>query len=216
MTATSDEQWLSTPAAEKASGVGRRQLVRLATSGVIGRQKTAGGAWQYSATDCEGYQASKDAGADADADTMLGQAYGLINTLVGPAKAFCELLQRENHSLRERNFQLESKIDDVLRAREELLCLKVDREMAVRHQEQVEERKERIFKLVENQVGPQLLSAVGSGGAAGAAKALMQSLDETQVQLLLDADLMSDEQKKNIRILIEASGGKLERESESA
>lgn len=203
-------EWISATEAERLLGVSRRTVARLASGGVVERKREEGGPWLYSRSDCERYLDTKD--NDTGPEQLLSQAYQALNVFIAPAKEFSRMLQEENKLLRERCAQLEARHDELIRAREELLDRKVDRDLAVQHMTQVEDRKERAFKLIETNVGPKLLAAVG--GKSAAAGKLLDSLTEDQLTLLMNTDLISDDQKALLKKVLEAKGAKFEETTE--
>lgn len=207
------KEWLSCSDAERRFGKSRRTIIRLATQGLVERRRDNDREpWVYSVADLERYYEQKDADAETAQDSLLEQAYGMVGTLIGPAKQFCELLIAENEYQRQRIQHLEARHDELITAREELLNMKVEREMAAKQVDATEGRKERAFKVIEQQVAPKLLKMVGKGGDAGK---LLESLDEGQLELLLNTDLIRDDQKNLLKSLLDARGVTVTTEGES-
>lgn len=198
------KEWVSCTDAERMFKKSRRTIIRLSTQGLVERKRDSDREpWVYSVADLERYYEQKEADAETAQDSLLEQAYGMVGTLIGPAKQFCELLIAENEYQRRRIAHLEQRHDELITAREDLLNMKVERELAATQVAATEARKERAFKVIENQVAPKLLKMTGKAGKAGE---LLSSLDEGQVELLLNTDLITTPQKELLKGLLEERG----------
>lgn len=208
-----EAKYVTAALAGRYARVSVRTLARLAEAGTIARRKTDGGAWEYSSEDAKRYGSGKEA-ESVDSDALLGQAYSAIKDLQAPSRMFVEALQEEMLRLRDRCRYLEERHDQLVTTREQWLNQQHERDMANAMLKGIEERKERAFKAVERYAIPKLVSSFG--GNDDIVK-LLQSFDEAQIELLLNTELVTEEQKKLLRKLFEEKlGAKFEESEEPA
>lgn len=205
---TSGTQWVTTLEAMKLTSFGRRKLDKMAATGVLAREKDARGltVWDaellMQALDVDEDEAPASPSA-VEAAALLKQAHGhlegALKLVLEPASALLKSSMAENERLREHIRKLEATHLETQRAREELLSEQHLRQLATLEVSQNAARKDRALALVGDNV-PKLLAAINP--KATAVVALMRSLTDEQRGMLLETDLLSAEQKDQVRAVL--------------
>lgn len=195
MTVDEPTVWVTVGEATAAANCSRRQLNRLVQQGVVARQKQQG-VYHYSRPDCEAIAAGDvipEDEAEQQVPRIVAQCHRTIEHLLAPSRLWCEMVTKENEALRARCEKLEARHAELIDARERLLDASAEREMLLRAADASEKRKAMAIHQLAKLM-PLITAKLGNPAAE-----LLGSLDENQLQLLLQTELITEQQKALLR-----------------
>ena len=190
--------WLTAKEAADLTGMSRRTLQRHVDAGRL-TVETFDGVRHYSEPDCERLlagPAESDGGAEGQTLAML---LDFVRVLMAPAKQYNDMMAAHCARLEDRCKHLEQRHDDLVTAKEAFIDASHEREMETRMFEAQQKRRDAAVNLAMEKGLPLMF-----GGKGKSMSKLLESLNETQVQLLLDTDLTTDEQKVILRDLLKS------------
>lgn len=212
--------WPNTIAAAARTGLTRKQLNALAERGALRVDKDSAGVWRWDPDMLELVAAARenddvddvddDGGAVKVRSTGLAEAVALLRQahthqeqtlqlVSGPAAKLLDRYAADNEVLRARVAHLEKRQDELIEAREKYLSEQHLRDLLSQEQERSSARKDKALALVKD-LAPKLLSAVKP--EAQTVVKLLRSLNEEQRAMLLLTDLLTPEQKEQVRALL--------------
>lgn len=212
--------WPNTTAAAARTGLNRRQLEQLAERGALKVEKDSMGVWRWDPDMLALVAAARenddvddvvdDGGAVRVRSTGLAEAVALLKQshshneqvlqlVRDPMRLLLERYTEDNKALRERVAHLESRHDELIAAREKYLSEQHLRDMLQADQDRQHARKDKALALVSENV-PKLLAAANP--EAQTVVKLLRSLNADQRDMLLLTDLLSPEQKAQVRALV--------------
>jgi hypothetical protein len=125
-----------------------------------------------------------------------------LKLLTGPVQAATKMLQELCERLSTRVAELEARQDAVTAEREMMADFRQARDVELEQVRAREKRRTEVVELLKRELGPVLISKIG--GTADSLSAFVANVRPELVELLLESKLLSPEQEKRLRAIMQS------------